>query len=283
MEPFWVDSTIIPFFNQSNEINQFISIKRDITKEIEQKNLEFAYQRAEEATKAKSEFLSTMSHEIRTPLNGVLGMTEVLADTNLSEEQEKIVEAITNSGNSLMSIINDILDFSKIEAGQLKLDLRECDLEEFTKKLISPFYFSCNAKNLNFKFQINKSLERMVMVDEVRLGQVISNLISNAIKFTETGEIKFDLTVSENRGSVDLVFKIKDSGIGINDEDISDIFIPFSQAKNRTSPNQPGTGLGLSISKKIVDAMGGVIYAESKVGEGSNLFLRGELKARSKN
>ena len=120
------------------------------------------------------------------------------------------------------------------------------------------------------------------MVDEVRLGQVISNLISNAIKFTETGEIKFDLNVSENRGSVDLVFKIKDSGIGINDEDISDIFIPFSQAKNRTSPNQPGTGLGLSISKKIVDAMGGVIYAESKVGEGSTFIFEVNLKQGQK-
>ena len=146
---FWVDSTIIPFFNQSNEIDQFISIKRDITKEIEQKNLELAYQRAEEATKAKSEFLSTMSHEIRTPLNGVLGMTQVLRDTNLSEEQSEIVEAITNSGNSLMNIINDILDFSKIEAGKMKLDPKECDLKIISRDWFHHFIFHVAARDLS--------------------------------------------------------------------------------------------------------------------------------------
>ena len=164
---YWVDSTIIPFKNSEGQIDRFISIRKDITKERQQKKLEIEYQRAKEATKAKSEFLSTMSHEIRTPLNGVIGMADILNSTDLSEEQQKIVHTILNSGNALLAIVNDILDLSKIEAGKIVFDEKECDLKSYMNDLLEPYRFACLEKNIDFNFVDNNYSDYIICDEDI--------------------------------------------------------------------------------------------------------------------
>ena len=270
---YWVDSTIIPFIGVYGEIDRFISIRKDITKERQQKKMEIEFQKAKEATRAKSEFLSTMSHEIRTPLNGVIGMSDLLKTTNLSEEQLKIVNTITNSGKTLLTIVNDILDLSKIEAGKMIFEKNECNLKNHINDLIESYRIACNEKNVIFHFNAN-DYANYIFIDEGRVGQVVANLVSNAIKFTSKGSVSLSVhqTDTENN-KTEITITVSDTGIGIPRDFLGQIFDPFSQSINHVGKNFQGTGLGLSITKKIVENFGGEIKVESEEGIGSKFIV----------
>ena len=227
------------------------------------------------ASQAKSEFLANMSHEIRTPMNGILGMAELLANTEISERQQDFINVINNSASALLTIINDILDFSKIEAGAFELDPSAFDLKSSINDVTSILSPTAQDKHLELIINYPSSMPRGFIGDGGRLRQVLTNLIGNAIKFTEKGFITIDVNVAEPRNNISIVcISIKDTGIGISAEKISGIFKKFTQADGSTTRMYGGTGLGLSISKAIVEMMGGRITVESTLGQGSNFNFK---------
>ncbi len=232
-----------------------------------------AKEKAEEATKAKSEFLSIMSHEIRTPLNAILGMGELMEETPLTSDQKEYVQLLRSAGSTLLSLINDILDLSKIEAGHIELESINFNLWETIEKNCEIMAVRAHKKNLEIAFQISPETPEFVMGDQVRLNQVLINLIGNAIKFTETGEVvvriqKAPQPFGEGKG-LELLFSVIDTGIGIPENKFEAIFESFSQADSSTTRKFGGTGLGLSISKRLVELMQGRIWIDSKLGNGS--------------
>ena len=237
-----------------------LAVLVDITDFIREK------QRAEDASNAKSDFLATMSHEIRTPMNAVMGMTEMLIRSNPTPKQEQYISNIHNSSKSLLSIINDILDFSKIEAGKLTIINQNYNLRTMLKNLFTMFNYMFNEKGLSFNFNIANNLPEMVTGDEVRLRQILTNLLSNALKYTNTGFVNFAAWLSEDDM---LRFDIHDSGIGIRKEDMPKLFKPFEQLDMRKNKNVVGTGLGLAISYQLCRLMDGQMLLESTYGEGS--------------
>lgn len=252
---------------------------RDITEQRAIKaELIRAKESAEQALHIKSDFLSTMSHEIRTPMNGVLGMTQLLRDTDLSETQTKYVEAIHNSADSLLCIINDILDFSKIESKKLELEEIDFDLPELVKQTLSLFEELAAKKAIRLNCEIAQNVPKFVRGDPNRLRQILNNLISNAIKFTPEGSVTLSIYLDTKRTSSDanqlpLNFAVKDTGIGIDEDTLSRLFQSFSQADSSTTRQYGGTGLGLAISKNLAVLMGGDIYAQSCIDEGSEFCL----------
>jgi len=217
------------------------------------------------ASQAKSDFLSTMSHEIRTPMNGIMGMADLLANEKLTERQQAYVNDIRISSTSLLGIINDILDSSKIEAGKLQLVPVDFDIIQFLNNIESMFSFRAGKKEISFEMNMLSGLPACLYGDDIRIRQVLINILGNAVKFTEKGGVTFNIWAEGDN----LFFDIKDTGTGIKEDDIPKIFNEFVQLDSRTSRNLDGTGLGLSIAKNLVTLMGGSINVTSKYGEGS--------------
>jgi len=253
----------------------------EMTKKVDsqKKNLEDAIIEANNANQLKSTFLANISHEIRTPLTGILGMTEILKDTNLSEPQKSFLDIISKSSQDLLTIVTDILDFSKIEAKKMEIENISFLLKDTVFEVFNFFNLSVRKPNLDFLIEFDDDLDFMVYSDPIKLKQVIKNLINNAIKFTSKGYIK--LVVKPKKivdDSVIICFEVIDSGIGINENEIDNLFSPFIQADTSTSRKYGGTGLGLSISKKITELLGGRIGAKINPSGGSIFYFTANFK-----
>ena len=248
----------------------------NLEKKVEERTTELLKAKviAENANKAKSQFLANMSHEIRTPMNGVLGMAELLLDTKLSTVQRKFAGIIQDSGDSLLSIINDILDFSKIEAGKLEMESISFDLQLLIEDIAQLFASRAHAKGLELAVLIAGESTLALRGDPTRIRQILSNLIANAIKFTEKGEVVVRAsTTRDKKDNVIVQISVRDTGIGISPEALPRLFQPFSQADGSTTRKYGGTGLGLAISSELVSCMGGVLDCESVPGEGTDFFF----------
>ncbi len=268
--------TITPIIDaKSGDIVHFVAIKRDITdRKAWEEELKQTRDRALEASRLKSEFLSTMSHEIRTPMNGIIGMTNILLDTPLDGEQLDYLNIIKESANALLVIINDILDFSKIEAGKLEIESIDMNLLEVVEGVAELLTPRAREKNISLMAYIDTKINTQIVGDPVRLRQILINLVGNAIKFTEQGEVNVRVTPIYDDDEIRKIrFNITDTGIGISKKSQARLFQSFTQADGSTTRKYGGTGLGLAISKSLCELMGGMIGVTSELNVGSTFWF----------
>jgi len=264
-----------PWLETEDNIGGMMIFTQDITAIVEQRHeLNMAKLAAEQASVAKSDFLANMSHEIRTPLNGVIGFTDLVLKTELSDTQQQYLSIVNQSAVGLLGIINDILDFSKIEAGKLELDVEECDLYEISSQAADIITYQVQNKGLEMLFNLSTDLPRFIWTDALRLKQILINLLGNAAKFTERGEIELKIQLLRQTGNQSLIrFSVRDTGIGIKEENTARIFEAFTQEEGSTTKKYGGTGLGLSITNKLLEMMNSKLKLVSTLGKGSQFYF----------
>ena len=269
------EMTIAPVRSEAGELTNFIAVKQEITeRKHAQEQQARAKEAAESANVAKSEFLANMSHEIRTPMNGIMGMTDLMLETELTAEQREYLELVKGSADALLTIINDILDFSKIEAGKLTLENVSFDLRASLRELAKTLALKAQEKGVEFLFDVEPDVPQHVASDPGRLRQVLMNLVGNALKFTKKGEIELRARLNSRTGeTMVLEFSVRDTGIGIPEDKRRSIFEAFAQGDTSTTRKYGGTGLGLAISTRLVSALGGRLWVESEVEKGSTFHF----------
>lgn len=273
----YYESLKAPLFNEQNEVIGLVGVTRNITEQvITELALQKAQQEAEHLAQVKSSFLAVMSHEIRTPMNGVIGCASLLNETELNDEQRQLLRTIQSSGESLLVIINDILDYSKIDAGKMEFDQSPFELRTLIEECLELFSKQVSEKGLEINYLLAQELPTIFIGDSSRIRQVINNLLGNAIKFTERGEVFVEVSLLKKDPETlrcELLFAIKDTGIGIAKENQAQLFNAFSQADSSITRRYGGTGLGLAISKKIIEQMKGNLWVESELHRGSTFFI----------
>ena len=282
-KPFWQDTVIHPLKDEDGNWSRFISIRIPIDerKHVEEE-LRRARDEAEEANKAKSQFLSVMSHEIRTPLNAVIGLSHLLQRGWPRPDQELNIQVLKTSAENLLHLVNDVLDFSKIDAGRLELEVIPFHPHALLRDVHLALGPQALEKNIAFDLEIDPALPGSLLGDPVRIGQILTNLISNAIKFTESGSVRVAAEVLEERSESSILrFSVKDTGIGIPSDQLELIFDAFTQAQSSTTRRFGGTGLGLSITRNLLELMGSSPQVASRVGEGSTFSFDIELRISS--
>jgi len=293
---YWVITTLTPVLGKDGNVKRIIAIDSDIT---ERKLMEYDLLRAnriaehslmkgnkaldelmkakknlEHTMKIKEQFMANMSHEIRTPMNAIVGMTDILMDSDLNSEQKECTTAIKTSADNLLSIINDILDFSKIESGKILFEKVPFNIKSVLESVMKMLHFSSEKKGLNLTLQVSENIPQVIIGDVVRLRQILLNLISNSIKFTERGSVLINIQLKEEHDdNIVLLFTVKDTGIGIPEDKLSVVFESFTQASNDTTRKYGGTGLGLTIVKQLVELQSGAISVESKVNDGTTFLV----------
>jgi len=267
-------AVFLDLYRQRTKLNNLI-----IELEETNLNLKNAKNEAEEALRTKSRFLANMTHEIRTPLNGVIGLSRMLQKSELNAEQQEWISIITTSGENLLKIINDILDFSKNESGQIVLENIDFEINGLLKNVYKLMKFKADESRLDFSYHLSKDVPPILNGDPFRISQILMNLVNNAIKFTQKGHVKLSVELDDKaKDSISILFRIKDTGIGISEEGKSLLFKEFSQAESSTSRKYGGTGLGLIISKNMVELMHGEIGVESEINKGSEFWFKLSLK-----
>ncbi|MDX2129427.1 MAG: PAS domain S-box protein [Chloroherpetonaceae bacterium] len=279
----WVYSRGVGVWDANGNVYRIAGSHTDITERKEfELQLESAKQAAELASKAKSEFIATISHELRTPLNGVIGMTSLLTQTPLSNEQKQYLENIQFSGQSLLSLINDILDFSQLEASIVKLEPQPFNVEESIISSIEQHSLKASVKSLDISYSIDPTIPPILIGDGIRIRQVLSNIVSNAVKFTETGEVHIRVRPLEaSHEQITLEFEVHDTGIGISNPLAEKLFKPFSQLEGAFNRRYSGMGLGLALSSQLIELMKGKISVSSEVGKGSIFTFSVPLQIQS--
>ena len=272
---FWESASISPVANAEGEVKHYVAVKEDITlRKQAMAELEKAKEAAETAAKAKTDFLANMSHEIRTPLNAIYGMTSLMLDTPLNDEQQDFIKTIRGGSDTLLSVINDILDFSKIEAGKMELEEQPFRLRGCIEDVLDLLSEKSAKKMLELAYIIDDGVPPLVIGDVTRLRQILVNLLNNALKFTDKGEVVVFLkSMLLEKNQYELQFSIRDTGIGIPKDKVDRLFQSFSQVDSSTTRKYGGTGLGLAISKELAEKMGGRMLVESEEGKGSTFHF----------